>query len=255
MHGVITVARHDMTWLRRDPAPLVTLLVTPCVLMVFIKPLYVGVLDQLGYRGANGAELAVPGIASMFAFFMAGVITESVFREHGLNTWQRLQISPMKNWEVLLGKVAPCAVLVLAQLVVLFGLGALLSGLRVQGSLLALGLLMLALAVCVVSFGLALCSLSRTRRQAFAYERVTTLGWAVFGGALVPAELMADWVGWVARATPVHWAVDGFREVILDGRGITEVLPQVGALLGFAAVFATVGLTRFDAAEDRRHWD
>lgn len=255
MRRALILAGHDLTWLRRDPAPLITLLLTPCILMLFIKPLYVGALGQLGYREVNGAELAVPGMIAMFSFFMAGLITESIFREHGLHTWNRLRVSPLRDWEVMVGKVAPCAVLVIAQSAVLFVLGHLISGLRVRGDIAALVVLMVALALCVVAFALALCSASSTRRAAFAYERVATLAWAVFGGALVPIELMADWIGWIARATPTHWAVTGFREVVLDGGGVADILPQAGMLLGFAAGFGVIAAWRFNAGTNRRHWD
>ncbi|MCW8098725.1 ABC transporter permease [Streptomyces tauricus] len=107
MNRALTVARHDLVWLRRDPAPVITMLLTPALLMFFIKPLYVRALDRLGYSGVNGAELAVPGMTVMFSFFMAGLVTESVFREHGLNTWARLRVSPLRDTELMTGKVRP----------------------------------------------------------------------------------------------------------------------------------------------------
>ncbi|AUY52526.1 ABC transporter permease [Streptomyces sp. CB01881] len=254
MTRVLSLLRHDATWLRREPAPLVTVLLTPCLLMLFIKPLYSGALSQLGYGDADGAQLAVPGMTGMFSFFMTGLVTESYFREHGLHTWQRLRLSPLRTWELLVGKAALCAALVVGQCVFLFVLGWAVIGLRVHGSLLALLVVMVALAVCVVSFALALCAVSPTRRQAFAVERMVTLSWTVFGGALVPTELMADWIGWIARFTPVYWAVGGFRKVVLDGAGVGGVLPNAGALLGFAAAFTALALWRFTMDKDRRHW-
>ncbi|MFE4625564.1 ABC transporter permease [Streptomyces mirabilis] len=136
----------------------------------------------------------------------------------------------------------------------LFVLGWLTIGLRVRGSLLALLVIMVALAACVVSFALALCAVSPSRRQAFAVERMVTLTWTVFGGALVPTELMADWIGWVARFTPVYWAVGGFRKVVLDSAGVADVVPNAGALLAFATVFTTLAVRRFTMDTDRRHW-
>lgn len=254
MARVLALLRHDATWLRREPAPLVTVLLTPCLLMLFIKPLYAGALSQLGYQHADGAQLAVPGMTGMFSFFMTGLVTESYFREHGLHTWQRLRLSPLRTWELVVGKAGLCGALVVAQCAFLFVLGWLAIGLRVRGSLLALLVIMVALAACVVSFALALCAVSPSRRQAFAVERMVTLTWTVFGGALVPTELMADWIGWVARFTPVYWAVGGFRKVVLDGAGVADVVPNAGALLAFAAVFTTLAVRRFTMDTDRRHW-
>ncbi|MFD6286210.1 ABC transporter permease [Streptomyces sp. NPDC060205] len=255
MNRALTVARHDLLWLRREPAPVITMLLTPALLMFFIKPLYAGALDRLGYRGVSGAELAVPGMTVMFSFFMAGLVTESVFREHGLNTWARLRVSPLRDTELMTGKVAPCLALVMAQSCVLFLLGRTLMDLRVRGSLLALLAVMAALSACVVAFSFLLCAVARTRRQAFAYERVTTLVWVILGGTLVPTELMADWVGSLARFTPVYWASHGYREVILNGEGVAGVLPHIGVLCAFAALFVALAVWRFDGEADKQHWD
>ncbi|MGW6457506.1 ABC transporter permease [Streptomyces sp. NPDC055078] len=254
MTRVLTLLRHDATWLRREPAPLVTVLLTPCLLMLFIEPLYVGALSRLGYHQADGAQLAVPGMAGMFSFFMTGLVTESYYREHGLHTWQRLRLSPLRTWELAVGKAALCGALVVAQCVFLFALGWSVIGLRVAGSLLALLTVIVALALCVVAFALALCAVSGSRRQSFAVERMVTLSWTVFGGALVPTELMADWIGWIARFTPVYWAVGGFRRVVLDGAGVSGVLGDAGALLAFAVVFTALALWRFTMDKERRHW-
>ncbi|OKI09448.1 hypothetical protein A6A06_01725 [Streptomyces sp. CB02923] len=254
MTRVLTLVRHDITWLRREPAPLVTLFLTPCLLMLFIKPLYTGALGQLGYDHVNGADLAVPGITAMFSFFMTGILTESYYREHGLRTWERLRISQLRDWELIVGKSMLCVLLVLTQCAVLFLLGGLVIGLHVKGSLPALLAVTVALAACVVSFALVLCGISPTRRQAFAYERMATLTWTVFGGALVPTELMADWIGWVARITPVYWVVRGFRAVVLDGAGLGDVLPHIGALSAFTGIFLALALWRLNFNTDRRHW-
>ncbi|MFH9424113.1 ABC transporter permease [Streptomyces sp. NPDC017529] len=128
-------------------------------------------------------------------------------------------------------------------------------GLEVRGNPLALPVVMVSLAACVVAFALALCAVARTRRQAFAYERITTLVWVMFGGALVPTELMAQWLGWVARATPVYWAGRGFREAILNGGGVAAVLPCAGALCAFAVLFTALAAWRFKGEAVKQHWD
>lgn len=183
-------------------------------------------LDWPGARAA-GETVRLPTAqpALLMLFFMTGLATESVFREHGLNTWQRLRISPLRDMELLAGKVAPGLVLVVAQRSVLFGLGWVVMGPEVRGNPLALLVVMVSLAVCVVAF------------------------------ALVPTELMAQWVGWVARATPVYWAGRGFREAILNGGGVAAVLPYAGALCAFAVLFTALAAWRFKGEAVKQDWD
>ncbi|WP_211714771.1 ABC transporter permease [Nocardiopsis sp. MG754419] len=251
MTPVVAVLHHDLIWLRRDPVPFVTLLLTPCLLMSFTAPLYAGVASRLGHEGASGADFSVPGMALMFAFFMGGVIKESIFREFELHTWNRVQVSGASAGDLLGGKILLGGMLVLGQSSVLFLVGGLLLGLNVRGSMVALIVLLVGVAVCVVSFSLALCTLARSRSQAFAYDRVITLVWTVLGGALVPIELMPSWVRALATVTPVHWAVSGLREVIVGGGGLRQVLLSVACLFAFSLVFCAIALWRVSKKVDR----
>ncbi|CAM4359426.1 ABC transporter permease [Nocardia ninae] len=254
MIRALLLFRHDAVWLSREPAPLITILITPAMLVLFIKPMYADAVTRLGYHQGDGVQLAVPGIAAMFSFFLTGLVTDSYFREHGLQTWQRLRMSPVRTWEVLLGKSALCAVLALTQTLFLFALGWAVLDLRVEGSGVALVAMMCVLSACVSSFALFLCAISASRRQAFAMERVTTLSWTLVGGALVPTDFLPTWVEWIAKSTPVYWAVSGFRRVVLDGSSLVGVLPQLAALLAFTAFFLAMALWRFPMNRERVHW-
>ena len=255
MRRILAIARHDAIAMWREPAPFITLLITPALLMLFVKPLYKTVLAQSGDTGANGGELAVPAMTTMFAFFMVGIASEAIFREHGWRTWDRLRISPLRDWELLLGKVLPSYLVVLALFVVLFGLGIAVVGFRTRGSVLGVIAILLLLGTVVVSLAMALCAVSGSRRQAFAYERILALIFGGLGGALVPIGLLPGWLEGPARLTPTYWTMSGFHDVVLDGRGFGSVLPELGALAAFTAVFGLVAVTRFRMDTARVHWD
>jgi ABC-2 type transport system permease protein len=45
---------------------------------------------------------------------------------------------------------------------------------------------------------------------------------------------------------PHSWALDGFYDVLVrQGTSLADLTPSIGALLGFAVVFAGLGLARF----------
>ena len=255
MTRVLAIARHDAVAMAREPAAFVTLLLTPALLMLFVKPLYRSVLAQSGDTAANGAELAVPAMTVMFAFFMVGIASEAIFREHGWRTWDRLRVSPLRDWELLLGKVLPSYLMVLVLFAILFGLGVGVVGFRVRGSVPGVLAILLVLAAVVVSLAMALCAVSASRRQAFAYERLLALVFAGLGGALVPVALLPDWLEVPARLTPTYWAMRGFGDVVLAGRGFPAVLPELAALGAFVLVFGGVAVSRFRMDTARQHWD
>lgn len=61
------------------------------------------------------------------------------------------------------------------------------------------------------------------------------------GGTMYPIELFPDTLRTVAHATPHAWAAQALAEVQRHGAGLVDILPELGVLLGFAAVLLLVG--------------
>jgi ABC-2 type transport system permease protein len=247
-----TIMRLDFRVMRRDPGPLIVLIGMPLVLMSFVRPMFEGVLRYEGFLHANGAEQAVPGMATMFGFYLLTYVSIAIFREHGSNTWERLLATPARPLEILLGKVTPLFLLGLVQQFVLFTLGSLLFHLKVEGSLVALAMISVALVTCLVAMGLALASVCRTVQQVNAFGNLLTILLGGLGGSLAPTSLLPAWAAAIAPFTPGYWAMRGFRSVILNG--VAEVLPSVGVLFAFAVAFTVIAARRFDFSETKIFW-
>lgn len=61
------------------------------------------------------------------------------------------------------------------------------------------------------------------------------------GGAMYPIELFPDSLRTVAHVTPHAWAAEALAEVQRHGAGLADILPELGVLLGFAAVLLLLG--------------
>jgi ABC-2 type transport system permease protein len=86
---------------------------------------------------------------------------------------------------------------------------------------------------------------------------IQTVGVMVFaglGGALAPVSLLPSWLATLAPALPSYWAMRGYRSVILDGGGVSEVLLPVLVLGLFALAFFTLALRRFRFEETKAFW-
>ncbi|MEU6749064.1 ABC transporter permease [Spirillospora sp. NPDC046719] len=239
------ICRQELRILRRDPLPIISLVLMPLVLMAFVRPERAFVLVGQGHSDANGAEEAVPGMTVLFALFLVSFVPFGFFREHGWGTWERLRASPARPAEIVAGKLAPVLATSLAQQAVLFGLGSVLFDMRVRGSLVALALVIVALAGCLTALGLMLTALVRTFQQVNAISNVSALVLGGLGGALAPVTLLPAWIRAAAPASPGYWAMRGFRSVVLNGGGISAVALPIAVLTAFAAAFTAVFLVRF----------
>lgn len=194
----------------------------------------------------SGFQITVPGNGVLFGFFIALTVAMSFAEERKSGTWRRLLASPVSRGAALLGKLVPFVVIGLIQLTFLFGLGMLLFGMRVAGSMPALAALSLAVVLCSTSLGLAMASLGGTEKQLGGVGSVVLLVMGLLGGCMLPRLIMPPFMQDLGKIVPHAWALDGYYALLVrEGTGFADVLPQLGALLAFAAGFALFGVWRF----------
>jgi len=245
LRRVGVIVAHELRLVRREPLPVLVLVVFPLVLMAFLKPAFRPALVQAGHPGANGAEQVVPGEAVVNGFFIVAITTFAFFYEWGWATWDRLRASPATSLEVVLGKALPRVVMSVAQFVVVFAIGIPAFDLHVRGPIAAMAPLVLAFAICLVLLGVAVTALCRTAQQANTFSTVGMVVFGAIGGALVPFNVLPGWARTVAPITPTYWAMRGFRSVILDGRSLGGVELPIVVLLAMGVLFGVVALARF----------
>lgn len=248
---IMTVTRHEVRILRRDPAPLVVLVLMPLLIVTFLKPAFASILAQEGFRSANGSEQAIPGITVMFSFFVVAIGGMMLYREHGWRTWDRLRAAGARTGEVVVGKLLPLVLLLLVQFGLVFAAGRLFFGFRLHGSPWGAVLVWAGLAACLLALTAMMFALCRTDQQMVALVNITTMLFGGLGGGLVPVASLPGWAHALSPATPSYWAISGFRSLALSPAGIGTPLRSAGVLLCFAAGFAVISALRL-RAEDRK---
>ncbi len=204
--------------------------------------------------GANTAPVNLidsfmPAFAVMFAFFLTGHIGQTFHRERDEGTLRRLLASPLSRASIIAGPMVAYAIIVVLQVVFLFGIGAALFRLELGNSLPGLLAVSVALGLVVATFGLLLGVITRTGRQAdtlgtlVAFVLPFISGIFPMGG-FEPSYLSGGIIGTIGTYIPHMHAAEGFR-LVMSGEGTPEtVLVQVGALLLFAAVFFVLASRR-----------
>jgi ABC-2 type transport system permease protein len=239
------IMRHEFRVMLSDPSTVIFVILMPLFLVAITKELFASALQAQGYGAANGSEFGVPGMAVAFAAFGVGYAGFTFFRDHGWGTWDRLRATPVSAVDIMVGKVLPNVLVTIVQLLLLFALGGPLFGMEVSGSWVALVVLVLVLAVSLSAFGMLVTSVARTMNQLNAVGSVGGMALAMLGGAWVPVETMPGWAQAIAPFIPTYWAMEGFRDVILESGGIGAVLVPSAVLLGFAALFTALSAWKF----------
>jgi ABC-2 type transport system permease protein len=241
--------------MRSQLSLLVAGILLPLVLIVFIKPIFRhSLVAGEGYDNVNGAEQAVPGMAVMSGFFLVGIVAFGFLREHGFGTWDRLRATPAKPSEIMVGKLVPYLGLAVLQQAAVFAAGALFFDLHLSGSLVALILVSMALACCLVAIGVMTVALTSTMQQVTIIQNLGAMLWAGVGGAFASVAMLPTWIAAWSPVVPSYWAMRGYRSVILDGGDIGEVALPIGVLLAFAAGCFVITALRFRFEESKPYW-
>ena len=145
--------------------------------------------------------------------------------------------------------------LVLGQLLGRFAIAIVQALIIVLGSLLffgvswgnPLGTAAVIFAFSLVGTGAALLlgSLFPSEEQVRPVALLLGLGLAALGGSMAPLEVFPATARTIAHITPHAWANEAFSKLLKHGGDLITVLPQVGVLLGFAALATAAAIWQF----------
>lgn len=232
------LVRHNVIMRLRDPGQMISYVVMPMVLMLFLKPLYIRAVD-------GGTTQVVTGLMVMFSVFAIAIAGSSILVERQWQTWDRLRSSRASATELLLGKTIPIYLIMVVQQSILLVYGCLVIGLPVPPTVGYVAVAILVWAFALLALGAALATIARSLGELSVVSDVGALLLTSLGGALVPISILPGWAQAAAHASPGYWALELMQSAVA-GDGAAMILP-VGILLtlGLAAgAFAVRRLTR-----------
>jgi ABC-2 type transport system permease protein len=208
----------------------------PAVAVVSVQPSTARITTQ-----PNTLQQTIPGYTVMFVYFLIGTVVASVQLERNTGVLRRLLVTPMHKSALLAGKILSALVIGVLQVAVMFAVGAIIFGLDLGSAPVALVVLTVAVVLSAVCIGLA--------AAAYRLERgisIMLIVGALIAGCAFPADWLPPLLQTVNVVLPQTWAMQGYQDLITRGQGFGAVLPEIGVLLGFAAVFFAIAVRKFD---------
>lgn len=173
------------------------------------------------------------GISGMFAY------------ERQQGTLRRILTTPTSKAVFLLGTISGQVVMAIIQMTLLVLFGMLALNLTWGRDPLALFVVMASAALAAGAIGTTMGTFIKTEGQASGLSIMMGMVMALLGGCWYPLELFPAVVQNIVKILPTTWAMQGLLDLVLRGGGMADILLEAGVLLGFAAVFFTVGVMRF----------
>ncbi len=173
------------------------------------------------------------GISALFAY------------ERQQGTLRRLLTTPATKATFLLGTITGQVAMALVQMLLLVGFGVLVMKLGWGREPLALFVILLTSALAAAAFGTTMGTFIKSEGQASGLSVMFGMVFALMGGCWYPLELFPPAIQNAVKVLPTTWAMQGMLDLVLRGGGLLDILPEAAVLLGFAAIFFSLGVWRF----------
>jgi drug efflux transport system permease protein len=192
------------------------------------------------------AIFIVPGLIG--ALLMQTTITAmavSIVREREKGTLEALVVSPIRRWELLVGKIVPNLVVAYGQMTMALLVARFVFDVPIRGSLALLYVLSLLFMWGTLGVGIFVSAASRTVPQAMQLAFLTFLPSIYLSGLLFPIEGMPRGAQLLASVIPLTYYLRVVRGIVLKGIGLPYLWPELLPLAGFGAVIFTLAVLRF----------
>lgn len=202
-----------------------------------------------GNERPTSTQQNVPGWTIFALFWIAQVLAINIISERQSGAFRRVMVSPVSFYKYLLSKAIPFLFINLLQAIFLFLLGVYVlpyfgcARLEIQ-NIPALTVLTVAVSATAVSFALTLAGFLKTPFAAASVSASVLVVMTALAGIMVPKFVMPEAMQHLTAYVPQGIALEAYLDVLLRGRGIAELMPAVGRLLGFSCVFSALGLLR-----------
>jgi ABC-2 type transport system permease protein len=192
----------------------------------------------------RSALFFVPGLMVIILTMVSALLTSiTLTREKELGTMAQLLVSPLRPWEIVLGKILPYVLLAAIDGALILVIGRLAFSVSVAGSLwLLAGLSLLYIFVALALGILISCVAPRQFIAMFGALIITLFPSVILTGFVFPVASMPWWLQIISRVIPASYYLEIVRGIILKGIGFellwkpTLVLVFIGGLLVLASV-------------------
>jgi ABC-2 type transport system permease protein len=188
----------------------------------------------------------IPGLVGVVLQLVTIALTSfSLVREREQGSLEQLMVSPVGKLGLLLGKLAPYAVLAMAEIVFVLIMARILFNIQVMGSVVLLFVLSAPFVLAALSLGLLISTFAQTQGQALQVTMLTTLPSILLSGYVAPRETQPGIMQVLGDCLPVTYYIQILRAIIVRGAGLADVWPNVIPLLLISTVLLSVASMRF----------
>ena len=195
----------------------------------------------------ESVNLFLPGLIALVLTLVSALMTAiSLSREKERGTLEILLVSPLRPWQIIVGKVVPYLGLAFANVLTALLAAWLIFHVPFRGSVTLLLAESLLYSMVSLALGVLVASLTGSQRVAMLFALlVTMLPSALLSGMVFPIASMPEVLQWVSNIVPARWFIIIARGIMLKGVGLEYLWRETLVLAGMTLILMTLAVRTF----------
>jgi ABC-2 type transport system permease protein len=237
------------------------------ILQSFNQELRLDVAPQLVLRSSPNASIRIessnwynpdlnykyfmaPGIIGELVTILVMLLTAmNIVREREIGTIEQINVTPIKKWQFILGKMIPFLLIGLVLLAVGLTAGKILFDIPIRGNLGVVFAYCVVNLIAVLGLGLFISNISDTQQQALFTTFFIVIIFILMSGLFTPIESMPKWAQYLTIPNPIAHFIHIMRSVLLKGSDFGDVIFNFRTTVAMAVVFNLMAVLSYKKVE------
>lgn len=192
------------------------------------------------------AYFMIPGVIGMILYALTSILTATaIVRERERGTIEQLIVTPIRPWELVVGKIIPYVILAFLNTVEVLAIGSWWFKVPIRGELSMIFLLSGVFLLSSLGIGILASTLANTQQEAMLIVWMTLLPGIFLSGFFFPLDAMPKILQWISYIIPLRYYMVIIRSLMLKGVGYAAIREDVIALVIFGLGIMTIAASRF----------
>ncbi|MCX6640735.1 MAG: ABC transporter permease [bacterium] len=200
----------------------------------------------------KSSHFIVPGLIAVLMMMICALLTSiSITREKETGTLEQILVTPVKPYQIIIGKVIPYVVLATLDAFLVLEFGRILFGVPMTGSPLLLLIFSLIFLMAALALGILISTVARTQQVAMMMALMgTMLPSIMLSGFIFPVASMPLILRLISKAIPATHFLVIIRGILLKGNGFLVLWPYALYLFLLSFVLIAISIKRFKVRLD-----
>jgi drug efflux transport system permease protein len=191
-------------------------------------------------------DFMLPGILALLLLVVTTNLSSAgIVREREVGTLEQLNVTPLRRWELIAGKLLPYAFVGMIDVCLVVAVAVFWFHVPLRGSFVLLFVLSMDYLLTTLGLGLFVSTISSTQQQAMMTATFFLLTPMIYlSGFIFPIENMPAVIQWFTYLIPLRYFLVILRSIFLKGVGMETLWPQALALTVWGVAILSLAIAR-----------